>query len=82
MTPSPWHPFHYDLKFHVGEFTAARIPLRVQRRVYALDDIRHYTDAPVLPPLAADQQGYLLANIPTPEESAGIAARHHAGWHP
>lgn len=59
-----WHPFDFDLKFHLGEFTAARVSLRVQRRVYTLEEIRNYTSTPELPTLAGDQTGYLLANTP------------------
>ncbi|WP_350282641.1 GNAT family N-acetyltransferase [Nitrosomonas sp.] len=66
MNSVSWHPFDFDLKFHFGEFTAACVPLRVQRRVYTLEEIRNCTCIPELPALASDQAGYLLANIPTP----------------
>lgn len=67
MNTSYWHPYQYDLKFHLGEFTVACTPINVQRRVYTLEEIRDHIDIPEFPPLTGDQQGYLLANVPTPE---------------
>lgn len=64
MTNSQWHSFDYNLKFHLGEFTAGSVTLPVKRRVFTLDEIRDNVNVDAFPPLDGRLKGYLLANIP------------------
>lgn len=62
--PTDWHPFTYELKYHLGEIVLGRDRLNVLRKVYSFNDIRNFTSDPELPDLGPNLDGYLLANIP------------------
>lgn len=72
MKLNDWHPYRHELKYRLGELTLAQSHLVVLRKVYALSDIRNFSDDPALPELPSGFDGYLLANIPRQTVSGTI----------
>lgn len=78
MNDTPWRPFDYELKLHVGEIAVMRFTLPVRRRVFTLDEIRNAVAEPELPDLPASAAGYLVANIPQACTEGSVVRRD--GW--
>ncbi len=72
MNEADWHPFAYELKYRLGEFTLGTKRLNVLRKVYKLGELKGGDETPKLPQLDTALDGYFLSSIPRQCDSGTI----------